>query len=32
MGESVTRALRSRPLWLALGYVGLLLLVARAYA
>jgi len=32
MGGNVTRALRNQGLWLALAYVGLLLLMARAYA
>jgi hypothetical protein len=30
--RSVTRALRSQPLWLTLTYLGLLLLLSRAYA
>jgi hypothetical protein len=31
LGEPVTRALKSNTLWLTVGYVGLLLLMARAY-
>jgi hypothetical protein len=31
-GEFVTRALRSNSLWLVVTYVGLILLMARAYA
>jgi hypothetical protein len=31
-GGTVSRAIRSRPLWLTLGYFGILLLLARAYA
>ena len=32
MGVPVTRALKSHSLWLTVSYIGLLLLLARAYA
>ena len=32
MGVPVTRALKSHSLWLIVGYIGLMLLLARAYA
>ena len=32
MGVLVTRALKSHNLWLIVGYIGLMLLLARAYA
>ena len=32
MGVLVARALRNHNIWLVLGYVGLILLMARAYA
>ena len=32
MGVLVARALRNHNIWLILGYVGLILLMARAYA
>jgi hypothetical protein len=31
-GGAVTRAIRSHQFWLTIGYVGILILVARAYA